>query len=492
MGRGALPRPSAPRQGPTILDMEAFYLGIISADKTVSASHIGCGDSFQLKLSLTGQPKVFEESVDVVLLLDVSGSMAGNALAEMKKGAKAFIDILDMATDGAANNRLGAGSHIGIVSFAEAAQQRAPLTQDAALLKNAVDALSTRGNTNHGDGFQKAVSLLNTSHSKRRVLVLFTDGQTTVGPEPAPIAAAAREQGILIYSIGLTGTDGIDEGTLSLWSSDPASQFTLITPDPEDLEELFVDIAEEITMPGAVNARVDEVLAPDFEIMSIQEPTHGGVEQRGPRALRWRIPVLAATALETAELIIHVKYIGEESGMKKVNESIRYTDDACSEVEFPDPSIQVDCDPCAPCSDCGGWPEPVEVCVDGCQSEVLVDVGDIAISGQGCILELSATIKNVCPDCRVAVGVIVTERDHCGREHPCGMKTIEVPAHHASRCRDLRVDCLRFVIPDSRTGEGCGCQPRCFQVRVMANVMDFDFRCLSFDDPCDCGCEEKK
>ena len=472
-------------------------MGIIRADKTVSTSRIGCGESFQLKLSLTGRPSIWEESVDVVLLLDVSGSMAGAALTQMKKGAKTFIDILDMATDGARNDRLGAGSHIGVVSFSEAAQQRAALTQDAALLKNAVDALSARGNTNHGDGFQKAVELLKNSRSKNRVIVLFTDGQTTVGPDPAPIAQAAKRQGIQIYCIGLTGADGVDPETLDRWSSDPSSRFTLITPDAEGLEELFAEIAEEITVPGATGACVQEVLAQGFEILSVQEPTHGGVEQRGQREVFWTIPVLAAAAEETAKLIIHVKYIGEESGMKKVNESIHYSDDACSEVVFPDPSIQVDCSPCGPdCGPCGpdegGWTQPVEVCVDSCQSEALVDVGDITVSGQGCILELSATVKNVCPDCRVAVGIIVTERDCHGREHACGMKTVELPAHHSTHCCDMRVDCLRFVIPDTRSGESCGCKPRCFLVRVMANVMDFDLHCLHFEDPCQCGCEESK
>ncbi|MBM6804893.1 VWA domain-containing protein, partial [Mediterraneibacter glycyrrhizinilyticus] len=42
------------------------------------------------------------------------------------------------------------------------------------------------------------------------VIVMFTDGKTTAGAPPAPVAAAARAAGIVIYCIGLVGADGID------------------------------------------------------------------------------------------------------------------------------------------------------------------------------------------------------------------------------------------------------------------------------------------
>lgn len=42
-----------------------------------------------------------------MLILDRSGSMAGSALANLKNGAKAFIDIIDEATDGAQDGQIG-------------------------------------------------------------------------------------------------------------------------------------------------------------------------------------------------------------------------------------------------------------------------------------------------------------------------------------------------------------------------------------------------
>ena len=77
--------------------------------------------------------------------------------------------------------------------------------------------------------------------------MLFTDGKTTIGPPPAPVAAALRDSGVVIYCIGLTGSDGIDVATLHEWATDPDSEHVAVTPDPAELEELFADIAQSIS-----------------------------------------------------------------------------------------------------------------------------------------------------------------------------------------------------------------------------------------------------
>lgn len=82
--------------------------------------------------------------------------MAGSPLANLKNGAKKFIDIIDEATNNQQDGQIGYGSRIGIVSFAQTARQDTPLTTSVAELKNAVDSLSAGGTTNHEDAFEKA------------------------------------------------------------------------------------------------------------------------------------------------------------------------------------------------------------------------------------------------------------------------------------------------------------------------------------------------
>ena len=63
------------------------------------------------------------------------------------------------------------------------------------------------------------------------MIVLFTDGRTTAGGNATPVAVAAKGQGIIIYCIGLTGSDGIDEQSLNVWASSPPASYVAITPD---------------------------------------------------------------------------------------------------------------------------------------------------------------------------------------------------------------------------------------------------------------------
>lgn len=53
------------------------------------------------------EPDITAHPVDVVLILDRSRSMAGSPLANLKNGAKAFIDIIDEATDSAKDGQIG-------------------------------------------------------------------------------------------------------------------------------------------------------------------------------------------------------------------------------------------------------------------------------------------------------------------------------------------------------------------------------------------------
>ena len=190
-------------------------MGITNSNKVINMDRIDCDGSLKVTLALTAAPDIVTNPTDIALVLDRSGSMAGEPLASMKIGAKTFIDIISESTGGQASGEIGSGSRIGIVSFSNTAVQDTQLITSVATLKNAVDALSAGGSTNHADAFTKAISLFDPSSSNAKVIVMFTDGNTTVGAPPAPVAAAARAQGIVIYCIGLVGSDGVDVNALT-------------------------------------------------------------------------------------------------------------------------------------------------------------------------------------------------------------------------------------------------------------------------------------
>ena len=454
-------------------------MGITNSNKELSAARIDCGGSFQVKLSLTAAPDIVSNPTEIVLILDRSGSMAGSALANLKNGAKAFIDIIDEATDGTQDGQIGSGSRIAVVSFASTATQDTQLITSVADLKAGVDALTAGGSTNHADAFTKASELLAAPSTNARVMVMFTDGETTVGPDPSPIAAAARAAGVIIYAIGLSGRGGVDVSALEDWASKPASSYVAITPDDAELEELFKDLARNIAKPGATDVVVTDTVSPCFRITSVAMPTKGTASLLDADTVQWQIDELGVSQSEGAVLEFTVQHIGSCSGTVEVNESISYDDAEGNVVSFPSPELDVDCDIIIRPEIC---PEPVELTVDGCEDMLEFDAGDLGMESLGRIVQLSVTLKNVCPHRRVALAAILTEVDDHGLEYKRGMKTVLVPAHTKESCRDVTVRCIKFVLPESLDVSGSTssiCNARNFKARFIANYIDDNFTCCN-------------
>lgn len=477
-------------------------MGITNANKTISTDRIDCNGSLRVTLALTAAPDITTNPTDIMLVLDRSGSMSGTALANMKIGAKTFIDIIAEATGGTASGQIGSGSRIGIVSFADTATVNAMLMTSVANLKNAVDSLTANGDTNHADAFTKATQSFQPQSNNAKVIVMFTDGNTTTGPAPAPVAAAARAQGITIYAIGLIGTNGIDVSALNDWATDPNSSHVAVTPNSEDLETLFEDLAQNITNAGATDIVIDEVVNSDFTITGALIPSKGTATMLGPHSLRWNIPELGVNSSESATLEFFIRHTSHSSGTKLVNQSIDYSDNEGNVVTFPAPSVLVECDVIVN-PEC--HPKPIDLHTEGCSDSVDVDAGDLHLESLGRIVQTHVTLKNVCPGRRTALAAILTEVDSDGNEHNRGMKIMTIPAHHHSACRDIRVRNIRFVLPeDLDVNERCDedndnccdrnelnfsrrpnhnnrqrnalCNCRNFRVRFIAHPIDSDYQ----------------
>lgn len=372
-------------------------MGITSSNKVVDRSEIQCDGQLKVTLALTASPDIIENPTDIVLVLDRSGSMAGVPLAAVKEGADTFIDIIQQATsNGGGSGELESGTKMGVVSFATTARQDTAMITSVADLKGAVNALVAGGSTNHGDAFAQATELLETGTNPVKVMVMFTDGNTTAGHPPAPIADLAKAKGIITYCIGLVGTDGLDVSALNDWATDPDSIHVAIAPTPADLEEIFAELAANLTKPGATDLKIVEEVNPDFEITEILPPDKGTVEQQTDTKLTWRMDSLG------------------------------------------------------------------------------VDAGEIALDSVGRILQVDVTVKDVCPDRRVSLAVILTEVDDKGEKETKGVKVLTIPAHQEMGCRDVLVRCVRFAVPEDGANL---CATRKFQVQTFAHYMDSDFVC---------------
>lgn len=450
-------------------------MGITNTGKLFSVDQIDCGGTFEVTLSLTAEPDITENPTDIVLILDRSGSMDGVPLESLKEAANTFIDIIDEATDGTQDGQIGSGSRIGIVSFATTASQDTQLITSVDDLKAAVDDLTANGSTNHEAAFTQALALFDPASDNAKVMIMFTDGETTAGGDANVVASAAKAQGVTIYSIGLEGDGGIDEQALEDWASDPSSAYVVIAPDAAELEQIFENLARNITRAGATDIVIVDTVNDCFQITDVAAPTRGTATLLNPVQVQWEIDELGVTQSEGAELTFTVEHVGPCSGLQAVNADLDYSDAEGNEVTFPTPELLVDCavvvvpEPC---------PAAVDVVLDGCGDTVVFDAGLLELESQGRILQLDVTIPNVCPNKRVALAVLLYEVDDEGTEYARGQKTLVVPAHDLEGCRDVTVQCVKFVLPEElRVSDNGFCGERNFVARFIAHYIDTDFAC---------------
>ncbi|MDD2218050.1 MAG: hypothetical protein PHW03_04760 [Eubacteriales bacterium] len=104
------------------------------------------------------------------------------------------------------------------------------------------------------------------------------------------------------------------------------------------------------------------------------------------------------------------------------------------------------------------------------------DVGDLYMHSTGCIVNLEVKIKDVHPNKRAALGIILTEIDKDGKEHSRGVKTFTVPAHSEASCCDIVVKNIKFALPDdlnaSREESQKSCCRRNLRVRTVVHHID--------------------
>lgn len=155
--------------------------GSIKLDKDAAAVESET-NLWEVTLGIKG--KNFETTSDVVLVIDCSGSMKGDKLANTRIAAKAFGQKL--LTE-------GSSTRIAIVTFIDtAAAYNNGHFYDATELsafEAAVDkATYANGGTNQQAGIHKAQELLNTSSAGLKNIVILSDGEATYSH---PFAAAA-------------------------------------------------------------------------------------------------------------------------------------------------------------------------------------------------------------------------------------------------------------------------------------------------------------
>jgi Ca-activated chloride channel family protein len=219
----------------------------------------------------SGRAEIQASGVDLMLALDVSGSM----------------EALDFSLDGQPQSRVEVvksvvakfiearpDDRIGVVAFAGAPYLVSPLTLDHDWLKQNLDRVRVgliEDSTAIGSAITTCVNRLRDQPSKSKVIVLLTDGMNNAGKVlPETTAEAARAMGVKVYTIA-AGTRGeapipvkdqfgnrqivmakvdVDEDTLKKIASETGGKFFRAT-DTDSLKDIYagIDRMEKTTRP---------------------------------------------------------------------------------------------------------------------------------------------------------------------------------------------------------------------------------------------------
>ena len=149
--------------------------------------------------SISSRENVSTEGIDIVMLLDISGSMLAedftpNRMQAAKQVAEEFID-------GRTNDR------IGLVIFSAESFTQCPLTTDYPVLKSLLKEVKNgmiADGTAIGLALANGVNRLKDSKAKSRVMILLTDGVNNRGEiDPITAAKIAATFGIRVYTVGV-------------------------------------------------------------------------------------------------------------------------------------------------------------------------------------------------------------------------------------------------------------------------------------------------
>lgn len=268
---------------PFVLRCLAFALLIVALARPQSVEH---------------SRNINSEGIDIVMALDISGSMLArdfepDRLTASKQLAGSFV-----------SDRYG--DRIGLVAFAGEAFTLSPLTTDQGSLQTLLAQLRSgiiEDGTAIGNGLATALNRLRESSAKSKVIILLTDGVNNRGEiSPSTAAQIAKEMGVKVYTIGVGS-----QGTAPYPRVDPYGKIIdYINVEVEIDEAVLRDIAK-LTGGEYFRATDNEKLKAIYDQINQMEKSEVEISERTLYTEEFVVWVLAAIALLVVEFL--VKYI---------------------------------------------------------------------------------------------------------------------------------------------------------------------------------------
>jgi Mg-chelatase subunit ChlD len=184
--------------------------------------------------------------LDVVLVMDVSGSMA-----DPFRGQRKIDAAIRAASD--FTRLVSPYDRVALVKFSSQASIVKELTYNKTEVLSALYSLIPGGSTALGDGLWLALDVLERrSEARPAAVILLTDGMHNAGTHtPSESSERARRMGVRVFTLGFGEKNDIDENTLKNIASATGGLY-YYAPSPDDLRGIYAMLSG--TVSGHITA----------------------------------------------------------------------------------------------------------------------------------------------------------------------------------------------------------------------------------------------
>jgi tight adherence protein B len=174
------------------------------------------------------------EPVEIVLVLDASGSMKGSPIIDATNAANTFID------------EMGGSDRIAVIGFSDEAFIYSNFSSNKQQLKNSISQVAAAGETALFDGIIKGLEQFNNSNEiTHRYLIVLSDGKDTASfSNVGDVIQKSKEKNVIVYSIALLSKD-FDSKDIGQISKEAGGEL-LTTTNSQDLAGFYSLISQKI------------------------------------------------------------------------------------------------------------------------------------------------------------------------------------------------------------------------------------------------------
>lgn len=186
-----------------------------------------------------GTKSIKEDSMDIVLSLDTSGSMSVIGLNEQNYEQNRWQVVTDVVKDFIATRE---NDRIGLVVFGDTTAVASPLSHDNEAQMHIIEQMSigvVGKSTALIDSIITSINLLKKSKSSSKVIILLSDGDDTASQVPLSVALKlAKKYKIKIYTVSIGESNN---NMLQVISHENGAQ-SFIATNKEDLAQVYKTI----------------------------------------------------------------------------------------------------------------------------------------------------------------------------------------------------------------------------------------------------------